>query len=55
MIADEIPTMSNLTSTGNPSMSLNENIDHKYQTDVYCTHLAIKNKFLDKYDSMNLH
>jgi hypothetical protein len=24
-------------------------------TDVYCTHQAIKNKFVDKYDSMNLH
>jgi hypothetical protein len=44
-----------LTSSGNPSMSLNEHADQKYMTDAYCTHLAMKNKFVDKYDSMNLH
>ena len=55
LIADEVPSMSMLTSSGHPSMSLNEHAEHKYMTDVYCTHQAIKNKFVDKYDSMNLH
>jgi hypothetical protein len=36
-------------------MSLNEHVDQKYMTDAYCTHLALKNKFVDKYDSLNLH
>jgi len=55
MMADEIPSMSMLTSSGNPSVSLNEHAENKFMTDAYCTHLAMKNKFVDKYDSTNLH
>ena len=55
LIAEEIPSMSMLTSSGNPSMSVNEHVEQKYLTDAYCTHLALKNKFVDKYDSLNFH
>ena len=30
-------------------------MDHKYLSDVYCTHLNMKNKFVSNYDDNNLH
>jgi len=55
LIVEEIPSMSMITSSGNPSMSINEHVEQKYMADAYCTHLPIKNKFVDKYDSLNFH
>lgn len=50
-----VPSITYLDISEGNNPSLSEHVDHKYLSDVYCTHLNMKNKFLCNYDDTNLH